>query len=111
MISMYERRVWGREGLRITLDERIRYYRPPPGVYKQLKALAPDELGEPVAVGPKRILEVKHAAGQVQPAWLVTLLSELPEATGFSKFIDGMQKLEDSPESGMKLTRPVQNRS
>jgi hypothetical protein len=107
MISMYERRVWGSEGLRITLDERIRYYSPPPGAYEDLAAMAPSELGPPHAMGPKRILEVKHAAGQVQPAWLVTLLSELPEATGFSKFIDGMQRLQGSDKPNMRLTRPL----
>ena len=96
MISMYERRVWGTggsEGLRITFDERIRYYRPPAGVYEDVTAMTPSALGPPGAKGPERILEVKHAAGEEQPAWLVTLLSELPEATGFSKFIDGMNKL------------------
>jgi hypothetical protein len=107
LISMYERRVWGSDGLRITFDERIRYYIPPPGVYKHLDALSPEDLGPPVATGPKRILEVKHDAGQDQPAWLVTLLSELPEATGFSKYLDGMGQLEESAKSGIKLTRPV----
>lgn len=107
LISMYERRVWGSDGLRITFDERIRYYSPPPGVYKHLDALTPADLGAPVAVGPKRILEVKHDAGQAQPEWLVTLLSELPEATGFSKYLDGMGQLELSDDGGIKLTRPV----
>ena len=107
LISMYERRVWGSEGLRVTFDERIRYYIPPPGVYKHLDALTPADLGPPVATGPKRILEVKHDAGLDQPEWLVTLLSELPEATGFSKFLDGMGQLEASADGGIKLTRPV----
>ncbi len=107
MISMYERRVWGSEGLRITLDERIRYYRPPEAMYEKLAAMAPSELGPPGAAGPKRILEVKHAAGEEQPTWLVDLLAELPEATGFSKFIDGMRKLGNTPKQGVKLTRPL----
>jgi SPX domain protein involved in polyphosphate accumulation len=107
MISMYERRVWGNEGLRITLDERIRYYHPPPQPYEHFQALTPSALGPPDAAGPKRILEVKHAAGQEQAPWLVTLLSELPEATGFSKFIDGMGKLRSSVKREMKLTRPL----
>lgn len=108
MISMYERRVWGNdEDLRITLDERIRYYRAPDRVYDGLTALQPSELGNPAAAGPKRILEVKHAASTSLPPWLATLLAELPEATGFSKFLDGMQKLEKSQRGHMNLTRPL----
>jgi hypothetical protein len=108
MISMYERRVWGSDNdLRITLDERIRYYRAPQRVYNGLSAMQPSELGTPSAAGPKRILEVKHAAGEALPPWLATLLAELPEATGFSKFLDGMKKLEQHQREAMNLTRPL----
>lgn len=108
MISMYERRVWGSDNdLRITLDERIRYYRAPGRVYDGLSAMQPDELGQPSAAGPKRILEVKHGADQRLPAWLATLLGELPEATGFSKFLDGMEKLERNKREELNLTRPL----
>tara|TARA_R110002096_G_scaffold143328_4_gene299246 strand:+ start:15427 stop:16236 length:810 start_codon:yes stop_codon:yes gene_type:complete len=108
VISMYERRVWGRDDdLRVTLDERIRYYRPASHPFEAATALSPAQLGPPGALGPKRILEVKHFAQKPLPEWLATLLSQLPEATGFSKFLDGMAKLENGRRSSASLTRPV----
>ncbi|MCP4444257.1 MAG: VTC domain-containing protein [Myxococcales bacterium] len=108
VVSMYERRVWGRsDDLRVTLDERIRYYRPEGRPYQSVSALTPSELGHPHALGPKRILEVKHAAKQALPGWLATLVEELPEATGFSKFLDGMAKLKRGQRRRSSLTQPV----
>jgi hypothetical protein len=108
VISMYERRVWGQDDdLRVTLDERIRYYRPSRQPFQTASALSPAQLGSPGAIGPKRILEVKHSAQQPLPAWLATLVGQLPEATGFSKFLDGMAKLEDGRRGSASLTRPV----
>ncbi|MBL4635068.1 MAG: VTC domain-containing protein [Kofleriaceae bacterium] len=113
LISMYERRVWGRGDLRVTLDERIRYYNPSDRVYGDtLAACSPDPcspglLGAPAALGPKRILEVKHSAQIATASWLTDLLSTLPEALGFSKFIDGMAALKQGNRTRSSLTRPV----
>lgn len=108
LISMYERRVWGHGQLRITLDERIRYYNPSDKVYGDtLDACSPDLLGAPTALGPKRLLEVKHSAQIATEAWLTTLLASLPEAVGFSKFIDGMTALKKGNRKSSSLTRPV----
>lgn len=108
LISMYERRVWGLgDELRVTLDERVRYYRPSANPYQSVSALTPNELGHPGAIGPKRILEVKRASGTVLPNWLAELTAELPEAKGFSKFLDGMEKLQRGRRRRASLTRPV----
>lgn len=108
VISMYERRVWGHnDNLRVTFDERIRYYRPIGRPYESVAAMTPAELGHPVAIGPKRILEVKHQAEEPLPDWLADLVAQLPEATGFSKFLDGMAKLETGSRRRASLTRPV----
>lgn len=108
VISMYERRVWGSDtGLRITFDERIRYYRPTEVPYQHLTALQPSELGEPAALGPKRILEVKHSTDAKPPAWLIEILADMPEAAGFSKFLDGMAGLQKPCRNLPSLTRPV----
>lgn len=108
VISMYERQVWGSdEGLRVTFDERIRYYRPTGRPYQTLAALQPSELGEPAAIGPKRILEIKQASGTTPPEWLVETLAEMPEASGFSKFLDGMAGLHRRRRSLPSLTVPI----
>ena len=108
LVSMYERRVWGDgSDLRITLDERIRYYQPPIRMYDDISAMTPSELGWAIAPGPKRILEVKHAAEVPVPTWLSTVLAELPEATGFSKYLDGMKALDAGGHEGINLTRPL----
>jgi len=108
LISMYERRVWGHnDDLRVTFDERIRYYRPDGHPYEKFDAMAPTYLGYPPAIGPKRILEVKHTVAQPLPEWLASLVGQLPEATGFSKFLDGMDQLENGTRVRPSLTRPV----
>lgn len=107
VISMYERRVWaGGDEVRITFDERVRYYRPPQGLYNEFDAMQPAELGAPAAFGPKRILEVKHPANVPLPPELAELVAELPEATGFSKFLDGMSSIGRSNRP-FSLTQPV----
>ena len=107
LISVYERRVWGHGDLRVTLDERIRYYNPGDKVYGDtLAACSPNLLGTPTALGPKRILEVKHSAQIATDSWLTDLLSTLPDALGFSKFIDGMAALKQG-RTHSSLTRPV----
>lgn len=108
MISMYERRVWGgTNDLRVTFDERIRYYKPPSRLYDELTAMTPAQLGPPTALGPKRILEVKHSALAPLPDWLVSLVAEFPEATGFSKFLDGMTGMAKHRRHPRSLTQPV----
>ena len=42
-------------------------------------AMQPSELGEPAAIGPKRILEIKQSADTSSPDWLAEILADLPE--------------------------------
>lgn len=110
LVSVYERRVWGSDSgtdLRITFDERLRFYVPPPHLYDELDALDPAELGAPVGIGPKRILELKHARGAALPAWLETLTAPLPGSGAYSKFVDGMGQRRQSPRFLPALTEPV----
>lgn len=106
LITMYERRVWGSGDLRITFDERIRYYRAAPKTYSHISSLSPAELGEPDGVGPKRILEVKQEAQAVSPDWLQEALAAVPEAAQFSKFLDGMNRVLSGRRLS-SLTRPI----
>ena len=60
-----------------------------------------------VAAGPKRILEIKHGADSLLPGWLAAMLARLPEAKGFSKYLDGMQALAKRHREDFSLTRPL----
>jgi len=73
--------------LRLTLDDRLLLCRPRPFG-------APfDELtdADEIAPGPAFVLEYK--AWAAPPPWLTRALADLPEATGFSKFVLGMRAL------------------
>lgn len=91
--SAYERRVWGENELRITFDERIRFYTPPSNLYKIISALKPNVLGPPIGVGPKRIVEIKHAADYSPPQWLSEITDGLKEMVDYSKFVNGIECL------------------
>jgi hypothetical protein len=108
LVSVYERRVFGadRGGLRITFDERLRFHGAPEGLYDVHPALEPAVLGDVMAPGPPRILEIKESAGQTSPRWLDRLLAGLPAVSGYSKFRDGMVALRTGGER-RPLTRPL----
>ena len=109
LVSIYERSVFGsdRGGLRVTFDERLRFHAPPDGLYDAHRALTPDVLGQAMAPGPPRILELKDAAGTASPAWLERMLTDVPDMSGYSKFRDGMATLDAGHSLGLELTRSV----
>lgn len=110
LVSIYERRVWGGDDdtdLRVTFDERIRFHIAPAGLYDEVEAMSPEILGPPIGVGPKRLIEVKHARKTPLPSWLEQLLSPLDDAGRYSKFVDGMQQSQRTPRFVPSLTLPV----
>ena len=70
--------------LRITLDDHLLLTRPQPLGSSLAELAAADVLGR----GPAFVLEYKCCGAP--PAWLISALGELREATGFSKFVLGM---------------------
>jgi hypothetical protein len=109
MISAYERRVFGEEdGLRVTFDERIGFYRPIAAFYDETPAFDDGALGQPMGRGPSRILEVKHPSEIATPSWLAELIAGLPAAAGYSKFRDGMHALARSDGRPVNLTRRME---
>jgi hypothetical protein len=108
MISAYDRRVFGtEEALRVTFDQRVAYYLPPPGLYDGVPALLPSVLGSAVARGPSRILEIKYPAESTMPRWLEQLVADVPPAHGFSKFRDGMHAVSMSDGDSVTLTERI----
>lgn len=108
LVSVYERVVFGwDDGLRVTFDERLAYYEPPEGLYDRTPALSPDTLGQPVARGPSRILEIKHPMSSIVPEWLGDVVGDLPQAHGFSKFRSGMAAIKRGNSRPVTLTRPL----
>ena len=108
LLSLYERLVWGSDSqLRVTFDERLRFFHPPGGLYENGQQFDPAALGVPAGLGPPRILEVKQSATDELPAWLETLLGEIPASDDYSKFVNGMGELKRDAASAGSLTRPV----
>jgi hypothetical protein len=109
LVSAYERRVFGSDHghLRITFDERLRFYEPPVGLYDAHPALTPEVLGDDMWPGPPRILEVKESNAAPSPPWLEALIAGLPDASEYSKFRDGMAALRQLGERDRRLTRPL----
>jgi len=108
MISVYDRRVFGSEkALRVTFDQRVAYYVPPPGLYDAMPALVPSALGSAVARGPARILEIKYPTNELMPDWFADLMESIPVAHGFSKFRDGMHAVSMSNGDSVTLTERI----
>ncbi len=76
--------------LRITLDDRLLLCRPQPLGSAFNELTASDLLGR----GPAYVLEYKCCGAP--PAWLIDALGDLREATGFSKFVLGMNAIAAS---------------
>ena len=105
LVSAYRRIVFGdEENLRITFDEQLAFYQPPAGMYEANNALTFDVLGEPIARGPARILEIKHPEHSEIPNWLQTLVEEIPDANGFSKFRAGMHAVPRADGKPVRLS-------
>lgn len=99
LVSMYERRVWsGNSDLRVTFDEHLRFYDAPARLYEDVPSLHPSHLGEQVALGSRRILEIKHRHDVELPVFLTELLASLCEAEGFSKYLEGMAAIAARPK-------------
>jgi hypothetical protein len=86
--------------LRITLDERLTFCRPPVvGVIGAEVAPSPEDV---VAPGPGRILEIKYWGER--PLWLARALDGLEPALEFSKFKMGMAAIQRKLQA---LVRPL----
>lgn len=108
LVSSYRRIVFGDEdSLRVTFDEQLAYYKPPDGLYELNDALTFDVLGEPIARGPKRILEIKIPEHSEIPEWLATLVRDIPDANGFSKFRAGMHAVKSADGKPVRLSRSL----
>jgi hypothetical protein len=108
LVSSYRRIVFGDEdNLRVTFDEQLAYYKPPPGLYESNDALTFDVLGEPIARGPKRILEIKIPEHAEIPEWLAALVADIPDANGFSKFRAGMHAVQRTDGKPVRLSRSL----
>lgn len=71
--------------LRVTIDTGLGFFAPPADLWDRNWALVRPTLGAPVALEPRRVLEVKSLGEQ--PSWLADLLrSRDVVATSFSKF-------------------------
>jgi len=80
----YRRAAWQDErgDLRVTIDSGLAMFAPPADLWQRDWALVRQTLGKPVAVEPRRVLEVKSLGEP--PAWVTELIGEPPVA--FSKF-------------------------
>lgn len=89
--TWYQRRALGDDGagLRVTLDQSIRFCAPIP-VGTPIQSSEPPRV---FAAGPPCVLEVKLWGAA--PAWLASQLGPLTESLRFSKFTAGMQAAED----------------
>ena len=76
-------------------------------MYEANNALTFDVLGEPIARGPARILEIKHPEDTEIPNWLETLVEEIPDANGFSKFRAGMHAVPRADGKPVRLSRSL----
>jgi hypothetical protein len=98
--TWYRRRALVDEGglLRVTLDDRLLLCRPQPigSPFAELGA------GEVLARGPAFVLEYKCCGAP--PAWLLDALGELREATGFSKFVLGMNAVASAAPVPVSIT-------
>jgi hypothetical protein len=89
-----------KERLRITLDESLTFCEPV-ALGTPCFGFEPERI---IARGPSFVLEVK--AWDRLPRWLDDCLDELGEATGFSKFMTGMQILQRRAD-GSSVTATV----
>jgi hypothetical protein len=89
--SWYQRSSRTGDGVRVTVDASLTFARAErPG-----RAGDPAAPADPIATFPFQIVEVKHTG--TPPAWLVDAANDLPEASAFSKFREGMACLGVHP--------------
>jgi hypothetical protein len=93
----YRRRVYqSSEAWRVTVDDRVGFYRVTSSLALGPRALTPARLGAPVAMERGVVVEVKHV-GSSLPAWLAAL--EAQSARNYSKFAEGCRRLSAEAES------------
>jgi hypothetical protein len=72
--------------LRVTIDLGLAFFAVPPDLFERARPLARRELGKPVGVEPRAVVEVKRLAAE--PAWLSQALAQAAgDAATFSKFV------------------------
>lgn len=82
--------------LRITLDQDIRYYAAPAGLWRKPRALVRGSFGEPRGVEAFALLEVKRRGAL--PTWLSELLASVDALDShFSKFVRAGQVVHGAP--------------
>lgn len=91
MAVTYVRQVFQRsESWRVTVDRDVCFYPVGAATAFSGRRVGPKELGRPVHVEPRVVVEVKHLDGKL-PWWLYEL--QLLRARTFSKFAEGMSRL------------------
>ncbi len=87
----YVRQVFQRsESWRVTVDRDVCFYPVGSATAFSSRRVGPKELGRPVHVEPRVVVEVKHSNGKL-PYWLYELQGV--RSRGFSKFAEGMSRL------------------
>jgi SPX domain protein involved in polyphosphate accumulation len=71
--------------LRVTVDLGLSFFAVPPDLFRRSRPLSRGELGKPVGVEPRAVVEVKRRG--LFPAWLDGALAPAGRAVGFSKFV------------------------
>ena len=71
--------------LRVTVDLGLAFFQVPPDLFRRPRPLSRSELGKPVGVEKRAVVEVKRRAAL--PGWLEQSLAESSAAVGFSKFV------------------------
>ncbi len=90
-VTNYRRRTYQQredESIRITFDDMIAYFRPPPFLFNGTRALVREVLGEPAGRQYHTVVEIKMA--RRTPQWLRELLARYPQSN-FSKFLTSTQ--------------------
>ncbi|MEE9391423.1 MAG: VTC domain-containing protein [Planctomycetota bacterium] len=101
----YRRRAWQDSGgtLRITLDNNLSFFAPPPDLWRRQQAMTRETLGPPAGTLSTCVLEVKTRG--TLPGWLEASLAQLhavtarlttPSDAPFSKFLAGSDAIHAS---------------
>jgi SPX domain protein involved in polyphosphate accumulation len=97
-IIHYRRRVYqeNEDQLRITFDDQLKVFAPPPGLYESVESMCEQHLGEPTACIQKGILEIK-CQGE-HPVWLQQVMRSLLPGR-VSKFTTSMDSVSGQEAS------------
>ncbi len=81
--------------LRVTVDLGLSFFAVPPDLFRRARPLSRSELGRPVGLEARAVVEVKRRAAL--PSWLVSALAvSAQSASGFSKFVAASEAVHGS---------------